>query len=171
MRHVGNLITNANFQKITIASDVEGALGYVLRVARQHPYAVTAEELLSEICVGMGGMEAERMVFGDVSIGAYGDLQRCTQTARAMVVGHGMAKDLPPRVLLDDERARDQFSQARWAEVDASIDAILQTEAERAKRLLHEHRALHAALVTMLLEKKVLDATAIASFGLPAKAT
>lgn len=154
-------------EKITIASDVEGALGYVLRVARQHPYAVTAEELQAEICVGMGGIEAERMVYGDVSIGAYGDLQRCTATARAMVVGHGMAKDLAPRVLLDDERARDQLSQQRWAEVDKAIDDILKAEIERARTLLHQHRDLHTALVTLLLEKKVLDATAIAALKPP----
>jgi cell division protease FtsH len=158
-------------EKITIASDVEGALGYVLRVARQHPYAVTAEELQAEICVGMGGIEAERMVFGDVSIGAYGDLQRCTATARAMVVGHGMAKDLAPRVILDDERARDQLSQVRWAEVDKSIDAILTAEIERARTLLHQHKDLHNALVTLLLEKKVLDATAIAALKPPATTT
>src|SRR6185503_12450510 len=36
-------------EKITISSDVEGALGYVLRVARQRPYAITAEELKAEI--------------------------------------------------------------------------------------------------------------------------
>lgn len=158
-------------EKITIASDVEGALGYVLRVARQHPYAVTAEELMAEICVGMGGIEAERMVFGDVSIGAYGDLQRCTATARAMVVGHGMATDVAPRVILDDERARDQLSQVRWAEVDKSIDSILTTEKERARTLLLQHKDLHSALVTLLLEKKVLDATAIAALKPPATTT
>ncbi len=150
-------------EKITISSDVDGALGYVLRVARQRPYAITAEELHAEICVGLGGMEAERMVCGDISIGAYGDLQRCTQTARAMVVGHGMVDGLPPRVLLEDERAHDQLSQERWAEVDRAIDEILRTEIERARTLLREHKALHAALVEMLLEKKVLDATALAS--------
>jgi cell division protease FtsH len=149
-------------EKITIASDVDGALGYVLRVARQRPYAITAEELRAEICVGLGGMEAERMVCGDISIGAYGDLQRCTQTARAMVVGHGMVDGLPPRVILDDERARDQLSPEKWAAVDRAIDDILKQETERARKLLAENRALHTALVELLLEKKVLDATAIA---------
>jgi cell division protease FtsH len=150
-------------EKITIASDIEGALGYVLRAARQRPYAVTADELRAEICVGLGGMEAERAVFGDVSIGAYGDLQNCTQIARAMVVGHGMAPNLPPRVILDDERARDALSQERWGEVDKAIDEILKAERERAQQLLTEHKALHSTLVEMLLEKKVLDASALAA--------
>jgi cell division protease FtsH len=150
-------------EKITISSDVEGALGYVLRVARQHPYAITAEELRAEICVGLGGMEAERMVCGDISIGAYGDLQRCTQTARAMVVGHGMVDGLPPRVILDGDTAQDQLSQEKWAAIDRAIDEVLKAETERARALLRENKALHAALVEMLLEKKVLDANAIAS--------
>ena len=152
-------------EKITISSDVEGALGYVLRVARQRPYAITAEELRAEICVGLGGIEAERMVFGDVSIGAYSDLQNCTYTARAMVVGHGMAPGLPPRVLLDEDRARDQLSQERWAEVDRAIDTILKTETERARALLSEHKPLPGVLVELLLEKKVLDAAALAALN------
>ena len=82
IRHIAMVLPKATPpEKITISSDVDGALGYVLRVARQRPYAITAEELRAEICVGLGGMEAERMVCGDISIGAYGDLQRCTQTA------------------------------------------------------------------------------------------
>jgi cell division protease FtsH len=148
-------------EKITIQSDMEGALGYVQKVARVHPYAITAEEMRAEICVGLGGIEAERLVFSDVSVGAYQDLQNCTQIARAMVAGHGMVDGLVARVVLDGEETRDQLSQERWAQIDRAIDDLLRTETERAKALLREHKDLHAALVELLLEKKVLDATAI----------
>src|SRR5262249_52484886 len=72
-------------ERISIAADVEGALGYVLRAARARPYAMTEEEMLAEICVGLGGHTAERLVLGEVSIGAYSDLQQANRLAASMV--------------------------------------------------------------------------------------
>jgi cell division protease FtsH len=150
-------------EKITIDSDTEGALGYVQKVASANPYAVTSEEMRAEIAVGLGGIEAERLVFGDVSVGAYQDLQNCTSIARAMVAGHGMVEGLVARVVLDDEHTRDQLSQERWAQIDRAIDEVLRRETERARHTLGENRPLLDALVALLLEHKVLDATAIQS--------
>ncbi|MFY0536113.1 hypothetical protein [Nannocystis pusilla] len=44
----------------------------------------------ADICVGLGGMCAERLVFGEVSIGAHTDLQQVNRIARAMVEEYGM---------------------------------------------------------------------------------
>jgi len=155
-------------EKVAIAQDREGALGYVLRAARARPYATTATDLRAELCVGLGGMEAERLVLGDVSIGAYGDLQHATALARAMVGGHGMDVEHGPRVVLDDEKVSEQLSESRRARLDVAVDSLLASEQHRARRLLDEHRGLHAALVALLLEKKVLDATALSALpGVP----
>ncbi len=148
-------------EKIAIAQDREGALGYVLRAARARPYATTATELRAELCVGFGGLEAERMVFGDVSIGAYNDLQNATALARAMVGGHGMDDGHGLRVVLDDEKVSEQLSEQRRHKLDEAVDTLLRSEQERAARVLDEHRVLHKTLVTLLLDKKILDATAI----------
>ncbi len=152
-------------EKIAIAQDREGALGYVLRAARARPYATTATELRAELCVGLGGMEAERLVLGDVSIGAYGDLQHATALARAMVGGHGMDAAHGPRVVLDDEKVSEQLSESRRARLDAAVDDMLLEEQQRARHLLEVHRGLHTTLVALLLDKKVLDATAIAGLS------
>lgn len=149
-------------EKIAIAQDREGALGYVLRAARARPYATTASELRAELCVGLGGMEAERLVLGDVSIGAYSDLQHATALARAMVGGHGMDEAHGPRVVLDDEKVSEQLSESRRARLDAAVDDMLLEEQLRARRLLEEHRGLHEVLVKLLLEKKIIDASGIA---------
>lgn len=149
-------------EKITIASDVDGALGYVLRAARARPYATTASELRAEICVGLGGIEAERMVFDDPSIGAYTDLQQVTAIARAMAEGHGMVVSLGPRVVLTDGDAHsEQLSDSRRGRIDDAIDRLLDEERERARSLLDTHRALHQTLVDLLLEHKVLDSVRI----------
>ena len=44
----------------------------------------------ADICVGLGGLCAERMLLGEVSIGAHTDLQQVNRIARAMVESYGM---------------------------------------------------------------------------------
>ena len=144
-------------EKIAVSQDVDGALGYVLRAARARPYATTATELRAELCVGLGGMEAERLLCGDVSIGAWGDLQSATSLARAMVGGHGMDEVLGPRVMLDDEKASEQMSEARRSLLDAAVDRMLDEERSRARRVLTENRPLLEALIALLLDKKILE--------------
>ena len=62
----------------------------------------------------------------------------------------------------------EQLSESRRARLDVAVDSLLASEQQRARRLLDEHRALHGALVALLLEKKVLDATALSALpGVP----
>lgn len=158
-------------ERISITPDMEGALGYVLRAARARPYAMTEDEMRAEICVGLGGHAAERLVFGEASIGAYTDLKQATQIARAMVEEYGMSATLGPRVLLEADLVGRgaEVSETRRARFDEEIDRILKEEQKRAEELLKENISLHEALVSLLLEKKILDAKALTSF-LPQKA-
>jgi cell division protease FtsH len=158
-------------ERVSITQDREGALGYVLRAAHTRPYATTTTDMRAEICVGLGGMEAERLVLGDVSIGAAGDLQQCTRIARAMVEGHGMIDAVAPRVLLDDgDRVSEQWSEQRRGRVDDAVDGLLGEERARAASTLKKHRALLDELVALLLERRVLDGTTLATLR-PAHAT
>lgn len=144
-------------ERISIAADMEGALGYVLRAARARPYAITAADMRADICVGLGGFCSERMIFGEVSIGAHTDLQQANRIARAMVEEYGMGEGTGVRVVLDEGRHGEPVSEARRAVIDREIAAILGAERERAEALLREHRPLLTALAETLLERKVLE--------------
>jgi ATP-dependent Zn protease/intein/homing endonuclease len=154
-------------ERICISQDQEGALGYVLRAARTRPYVTTEDEMRADICVGLGGQTAERMVLGEVSVGAYADLQQCNLIARAMVEEYGMSGTLGPRVMLEDESGRrgTGASEVRQVKIDEAIDAILAAEQRRATELLASHRELLNALWTLLLEKKVLEGAALTGFS------
>ena len=152
-------------ERICIAQDQEGALGYVLRAAKARPYVTTEDELRADICVLLGGQTAERLVLGEVSGGAYSDLQRANSVARAMVEQYGMSRAMGPRVVIEDELQRDAaIAPHRRERMDAEVDAILREELARCERLLGEHAALHDALWRLLMEKKVLDATALSGW-------
>lgn len=143
-------------ERISIAADLEGALGYVLRAARARPYAITAADMRADICVGLGGYCAEQLTFGDVSIGAHTDLQQSNRIARAMVEEYGMGGTTGLVVALDDRRG--QYASERHRErVDAEVAAILEIEYKRARSLLEQHRELLRSLAETLLVRKVLD--------------
>ncbi|MBZ5708431.1 AAA family ATPase [Nannocystis pusilla] len=145
-------------ERISIAADMEGALGYVLRAARARPYAITAADMRADICVGLGGMCAERLVFGEVSIGAHTDLQQVNRIARAMVEEYGMGASTGVLVRLDDApRHGTPMSERRRERVDAEVTEILEKELARAHELLAGSRSLLEALAEALLARKVLD--------------
>ncbi len=148
-------------ERICIAQDQEGALGYVLRAARTNPYTTAEDEMRADVCVALGGQAAERMVLGESSVGAWGDLQQANAVVRAMVEQYGMGRSTGARVLLDDEGRPGVVSGARRQRADDEIDRILAEESARCRELLENHRALHEALYTLLLERKVLDASTL----------
>jgi cell division protease FtsH len=154
-------------ERICIAQDQEGALGYVLRAARARPYVTTEDELRADICVGLGGQVAERLCFGEASVGAYQDLQRANAIARAMVEQYGMSEPMGPRVVIEDELRRDgavALSPQRRDRMDTAVEQLLRTELARCEALLRENSALHDALWRLLLEKKVLEGPALRDF-------
>ena len=53
----------------------------------------TRGQLLDDLCMLMGGREAEALLLDDLSIGSSDDLQRATVIARALVEEFGMGGD------------------------------------------------------------------------------
>jgi len=144
-------------ERISIAADMEGALGYVLRAARTRPYAITAADMRADICVGLGGYCSELMIFGEVSIGAHTDLQQANRIARAMVEEYGMGAKTGVRVVIDEGRCHEPVSERRRVAIDDAIAGLLEAERARAAATLLEHRPLLTALAQTLLERKVLE--------------
>ena len=79
--------------RISIRGDMAGALGFVRYQDPSRKYVVTRGELLDDLCVLMGGREAEQLLLDDLSIGSAGDLERATEIARALVEEFGMGGD------------------------------------------------------------------------------
>lgn len=155
-------------ERISIAADTEGALGYVMRAARTRPYAITRADMLADICVGLGGYLAEELIFGDVSIGAYSDLQQANAIARAMVEEYGMCDALGMRVVPKTRRGQARVGGEMRDQIDGAVAEILERERTRARETLAAHRAELEALVEVLLARKVLERADLATTIKPA---
>lgn len=152
-------------ERISIQADTAGSLGFVRYQDPAHRYVVTRAELLDDICILMGGREAEILLLDDVSIGSVGDLERATAIARALVEEFGLGGDGVPVRRFRDERTggRHEVSQQQMHALDQRISEILEAGRQRAVTILREQRELVEMLRDMLLEKKVIEAKSLAA--------
>ena len=150
-------------ERISIRADTAGALGFVRYQDPSHKYVVTRGELLDDICVLMGGREAEQLLLDDLSIGSAGDLERATAIARSLIEDFGMGGEgvgvcqFPVERRSSNEPER-QFSPAQLEAIDRRAREILEEQRQRSAKILSENRSLVETLRDMLLDKKVIDA-------------
>ncbi len=151
--------------RISIRADTAGALGFVRHQDPAHKYVVTQGELLDQICILMGGREAEQQLLDDLSIGSSGDLSRATDIARALVedyggggsqvgIGHYPTQRMPGT-------PQQELSASQLEAIDQQVRAILEEQRQRAVGILAEHHDLIVVLRDLLLEKKVIDAKSL----------
>ena len=156
-------------ERISIQGNSTGALGFVRYQDPAHKYVTTRGQLLDDLCILMGGREAELLLLDDLSIGSASDLQRATDIARAIVEEFGMGGDGTGtcRYRASDDRAHRQpdLSEARREALDNRISEILEDARQRAEKIVQEHRLLVETLRDALLEKKVIDARALSALA------
>ena len=120
----------------------------------------TKEAMLDEMCSLLGGRAAEELFIGHISTGAMNDLERTTQQAYAMVAYAGMSDKLPN---VNYYRNTEYSFQKPYSETTAKImdEEVLQlinSQYERAKQILTEHKEGHAQLAQLLVEREVIFA-------------
>ncbi len=133
---------------ITIVPTGRGALGYTSFRPEADRYQMYKQEYKNEIAMALGGRAAEEIIFGDVTSGAYSDIQNATATAKRMVTLFGMSDKLGPRRFGTDQNevflGRDFSSNADYSEavaavIDEEIHAIIAEAYETAKNHLTTH--------------------------------
>ena len=156
-------------ERISIQGDAAGALGFVRYQDPAHKYVVTQGELLDDLCVLLGGREAEQLLLDDVSIGAAGDLERATAIARSLVEEFGLGGDEVGigqcRTISSNQIPNRQYSPAQLESIDRRVREILEEARQRAASILRENRPLLETLRDMLLERKVIDAKTLATIA------
>jgi len=151
--------------RVTIIPRSIGALGATLQLPTQERYLLTKGELLDRIAVMLGGRCAEELVCHDVSTGAQNDLERATETARAMIMRFGMGKSLglmtagspEMRFLETADLAPRSVSEETARAIDLEVRELLEAQRERAMEILGERREVLDRIVARLLEVETID--------------
>jgi cell division protease FtsH len=155
-------------ERITIRSETSWAPAYVrYRQDDTRRLGLTCNQMMEDLCVLLGGIEAERLLLEDVSTGAAGsDLERATLLAHWMVEVYGMGGPATGlrqyRNLQTHERFRD-LSQEQLTLLDRRVNEILTEAQQRTTAILQAHRPLLETLRDLLIDKKTLDARTLQS--------
>lgn len=128
------------------------ALGVTQSLPERDRLMKRREYLEDQIAVLLGGRAAEQVLLSTMTAGASNDIQRAVEIARSMVSEFGMSPLGP--IYLGDELQ----SQGLLDRVEDEVNAIINTQLERACKVVGEERESIGRLVEMLLEHDTVEA-------------
>ena len=118
------------------------------------------QALLDKICSLMAGRVAEDMFLGFIDTGALNDLERATKIAYAMVTYYGMSDKLPNISYYDTSGESYGFtkpySEDRAQTIDSEVQAIIDSQYERAREILSKYERGHHELADLLQQREVI---------------
>lgn len=122
--------------------------------------------LMNKLCVALGGRNAEKLVFNDVSSGAQSDLKEATTLAEKMVAQWGMSDKVGPVNLGRGEEhpflGRELSMPKRYSEemawlMDQEIQKFIMEAEDKAKDILVQNKRILDKLAETLVREEVLD--------------
>ena len=149
-------------EKITIIPRTSGALGYTMQVPKDEKNLYTREDLINHITTLCGGRAAEEVIFNEVSTGAANDIEKATETARAMITQYGMADEFGMVKFQDSgsrymgDNGNMNCSEETRKEIDDLMVSIVKKAQENARKLIADNRDAMKELAEYLLEEETI---------------
>jgi len=122
---------------------------------------VRPDQMLDEMCATMGGRAAEKVTFNRISTGALSDLEKVTKQARAMITIYGL-NDKIGNVTYYDSTGQSEYSFSKpYSEetakvIDTEISALIESQYQRAIKILEENKDKLNQLADILIDKEVI---------------
>jgi cell division protease FtsH len=122
---------------------------------------VHPEQMLDEMCAALGGRAAEKVIFNKISTGALSDLEKVTKQARAMVTVYGLSDKVGNLTYYDSSGQNEYgftkpYSEQTAELIDKEISDIIETQYQRAIKILTENKDKLTELAEELLQKEVI---------------
>jgi cell division protease FtsH len=151
-------------EKVTIQSDMPWSPFFTAFKHDKRRIGHSRNELLDILTVLYGGIEAERLLIGDVTTGASGfgnprsDLARATELASIFVDTLGMSNLAAPlRTFRDKDGRREVLSASQAEAIDRQVNAVIVECQAKAVAILKKHKDDLIRLRDELLEKKTIE--------------
>ncbi len=144
------------------------SLGLTSYLPSEEKHSRKRSELRAMLVSMLGGLCAERIVFGESGTGVGNDLQRVTQITRRMICEFGMSDRLGPRTFGETRSevfvGRDMNNEGRdYGEdvaqiIDEEVKTVIDEAFENANRILTDYRELLDKVTDALVERETIDA-------------
>ena len=139
-----------------------GAGGYTMTRPEEENDTYSRGYFVDSITMSFGGRAAERLILGDVSTGASGDIRHATELAKNYVTKYGMADEIGP-IYLGDSEGDDVFlgldfsahktrSEALAAKIDNAVQTLIKDADVKATEILKEKEQILHNLAEVLLD-------------------
>jgi cell division protease FtsH len=163
---VGHYLEHSDpVHKVSVVSRGQ-ALGYTISMPQEDKFLTTRAELSDTMAMTLGGRAAEEIVFDEVTTGASNDLEKVTQSAKAMVMRYGMSDKLGPRVFGHNQgqpflgrefSSEPDYSDEIAREIDDEIRRIVESAHQRAKDILAQYREQLTSISEILLRRETIE--------------
>src|SRR6266571_7509169 len=131
------------------------ALGVTQSLPERDRLMKKREYLEDQIAVLLGGRAAEQVVLSTMTAGAANDIERAVEIARKMVREFGMSP-LGPIYLVDSRT--DAQSQNLLDKAEDAMNDIINSQLERARKVVTSQQESMGRLVQLLLERDTVEA-------------
>ncbi len=142
------------------------ALGLMMPLPERDRYGMEKSELENRIAIALAGRASELIIYGKLTTGASDDINKATQTARAMVCRYGMSESIGPVTI--GEQNQEVFIGREWVShrehseetarlVDAEVKRIVDNAMNTAETLLRDNIDILHKLAEALLEYETLS--------------
>src|SRR3989338_8944177 len=139
--------------------------GYTLQVPSESNKMRTKTQFMAEIATLIGGLAAERLIFGEMSTGASNDLEKASELARRIVKEYGMSTLGPIVFGAKDEKVflgRDipdqkNYSEAVAEKIDKEIETIIKASERKATEIVSRRKELLKKIANRLIEKEIIE--------------
>ena len=148
---------------VSIIPTGKGAAGYTMPLPEKDEMFNTKSRMLQDIMVSLGGRIAEEIIFGDVTTGAISDIQKATDTAKAMVTKFGMSDAIglinygseDDEVFIGRDFAQTKgYSEEIAGVIDKEVKKIIDECYEKARSILKDNVNVLESCAKLLLEKE-----------------
>ena len=144
------------------------ALGVTMFLPQKDSYSLSRQKINSQIASLFGGRIAEEIIYGKdaVTTGASNDIERATELAHKMVKLWGMSDVLGPMAYGENEgevflgrqvTKHKQISEETFKQVDQEVRKIIDTNYEKATKLLNDNIDILHAMAKALVEHETID--------------
>jgi cell division protease FtsH len=147
------------------------SLGVTWIMPDKESYHMQKKRMVGQLALAFGGRAAEEVFCGDISAGAFDDIKRATEMAKAMVTELGMSEKIGPINYAERQgseflgtelgRGRDH-SEATAREIDEEVRRLLVEAHQRALAIVTEKRAEVERITQALLLYETLNGDEIA---------
>ncbi|MCY3002187.1 MAG: ATP-dependent zinc metalloprotease FtsH [Planctomycetota bacterium] len=142
------------------------SLGVTWILPDKESYHMQKKRMIGQLALAFGGRAAEEVFCGDISAGAFDDIKRATEMAKAMVTELGMSEKIGPINYAERQgseflgaelgRGRDH-SEATAREIDEEVKRLLTEAHERALSIVSDKRAEIERITQALLLYETLN--------------